>query len=302
MIVNRDAIRLVFVNLKTTFQNALQAAPGQYSKIAMVIPSSTKTEDYGWLGDVPGMREWVGDKVVKSLSAHNYSITNKSYEATIAVSRDDLEDDITGKYTQAATNFGASAAAWPDKLIFNLVNAGFSTPCYDGQYYFDTDHLVDGQSVSNMGTAPLSVATQAAAQAGYGAARTAMMSITNEEGDPLDISPNILLVHPALEDTARTLMTTDRLEDGKPNLYKGTAEVVVSARIKNPKSWFLLDTTKSVKPFIFQQRKAPVFVSQTDMNNDDVFNRAEFKFGIESRGNAGFAFWQLAYASTGEGV
>ena len=111
----------------------------------------------------------------------------------------------------------------------------------------------------------------------------------------------MLLVHPALQDVANTLMTTERLEDGKPNLYKGTAKVVVSARIKNPKSWFLLDTTKPVKPFIFQQRKAPVFVSQTDLNSDDVFMRAEFKFGVESRGNAGFAFWQLAFASTGEG-
>lgn len=301
MIINRDAIRLVFVSLKTLFQNALNAAPAQYSEIAMTVPSNTKAEDYGWLGDVPGMREWVGDKVVKSLSAYNYTITNKPFEATIAVSRDDLEDDITGKYAQAATNYGTSAAAWPDKLVFNLVNDGFTQPCYDGQYYFDTDHLVAGESVSNKGTAPLSVASQAAALAGYGTARTAMMSITNEEGDPLDITPNVLLVHPALQDIANTLMTTDRLEDGKPNLYKGTAKVLVSARIKNPKSWFLLDTTKSVKPFIFQQRKAPVFVSQTDMNNDDVFNRAEFKFGIEARGNAGFAFWQLAYGSTGEG-
>lgn len=301
MIINRDAIRLVFVSLKTLFQNALSAAPAQYSEIAMTVPSNTKAEDYGWLGDVPGMREWVGDKVVKSLSAYNYTITNKPFEATIAVSRDDLEDDITGKYAQAATNYGTSAAAWPDKLVFNLVNDGFTQPCYDGQYYFDADHLVAGESVSNKGTAPLSVASQAAALAGYGTARTAMMSITNEEGDPLDITPNVLLVHPALQDIANTLMTTDRLEDGKPNLYKGTAKVVVSARIKNPKSWFLLDTTKPVKPFIFQQRKAPVFVSQTDMNNDDVFNRAEFKFGIEARGNAGFAFWQLAYGSTGEG-
>ncbi|WP_449543645.1 Mu-like prophage major head subunit gpT family protein [Enterobacter ludwigii] len=301
MIVNRESVKLVFVNLNTTFQNALKASPGQYTEIAMTVPSTTKTEDYGWIGDVPGMREWSGDKDVKSLSAHNYTITNKSYEATIAVSRDDLEDDITGKYAQSASNFGAAAAAWPDKLVFNLVNNGFTTKCYDGQYFFDADHLVNGQSVSNVSTAPLSVATQAEAMAGYGAARTAMMSITNEEGDPLDISPNVLLVHPALQDVANTLMTTERLEDGKPNLYKGTAKVVVSARIKNPKSWFLLDTTKPVKPFIFQQRKAPVFVSQTDLNSDDVFMRAEFKFGVESRGNAGFAFWQLAFASTGEG-
>jgi phage major head subunit gpT-like protein len=37
---------------------------------------------------------------------------------------------------------GRSAAELPDELVFGLLKAGFTTPCYDGQYFFDADHPV----------------------------------------------------------------------------------------------------------------------------------------------------------------
>ncbi|MNJ69149.1 Mu-like prophage major head subunit gpT [compost metagenome] len=67
-------------------------------------------------------------------------------------------------------------------------------------------------------------------------------------------------------------------------------------------AWFLMDTTRSVKPLIFQQRKKPVFVSQQDMNNPDVFMRGMLKFGVEARGAAGFGLWQMIFGSTGKGA
>jgi len=126
-----------------------------------------------------------------------------------------------------------------------------------------------------------------------------MKKFKDDEGRPLNVTPNVLLVGPALEDTANALMTNDKLEDGKPNPYKNTATVVVDARISSDTAWFLLDTTKPVKPFVFQDRKSPVFVEQTDAQSDDVFNRKKFKFGAEARAAFGFGFWQLAFGSDG---
>jgi phage major head subunit gpT-like protein len=66
-----------------------------------------------------------------------------------------------------------------------------------------------------------------------------------------------------------------------------------------PTYWFVHVVNRPLKPFIYQQRKAPVFVEQTGMDNDDVFMRAIYKFGCEARGNAGYGLWQLSYGSTG---
>lgn len=299
MLVNKTTLQAIFVSLKTTFHNAFGAAPSVWEKIAMKVSSTSSQNDYAWLSNFPKMREWVGDKVVKSLEGFKYTLANKSFEATVGVRRNDIEDDNLGIYAPQAQMAGYSARQWPDELVMDLVNAGFTADCYDGQYFFDTDHAVAGASVSNKGTAALSVATQAAAIASYGAGRTAMRKFKDDEGRPLNVIPNVLLVPPALEHVALALVNNDRLEDGKANPYKGTAEVVVDARLTSDTAWFLLDTTKPVKPFIFQERRAPVFVEQTGEDNGDVFMRGEFKFGAESRGNAGYGLWQLAYGSTG---
>lgn len=299
MIVNASTLKAIFVNLKTTFNNAFDAAPNQWQDVAMVVPSTARANDYKWLSGFPRMQKWIGDKAVKALSASGYSITNDDWEATVEVDRNDIEDDNLGIYAPQAQMAGFSAKQLPDEIVFDLVNKAFSTPCYDGQYFFDSDHPVNGQSVSNKGSKKLSAASLAAAKASYGAGRTAMKKFKDDEGRPLNITPNILLVPPALEDEANTLMTVERLEDGKANPYKNTAKVVVAPWLTSDDAWFLLDTTKPVKPFIYQERKKPVFVEQTDPQADNVFNRKKYKFGAEARAAGGYGFWQLAYGSDG---
>lgn len=299
MLVNKSSIQAAFVALKTLFNNAFAAAPSTWDKIAMKVPSSTGSNLYAWLSAFPKMRRWVGEKHVKNLQAYSYSVVNEDWEATVAVNRNHIEDDQLGIYQPQAQMAGFSAKQLPDEIVYELVNNGFVALCYDGQYFFDVDHPVAGGSVSNLGTKALSAATLAAAQASYGAARTAMRRFKDEDGRPINISPTVLLVPPALEDTARALLTVDRLEDGKPNPYKGTAELVVESRLTSDTAWFLLDTSKPVRPFIYQERKAPVFVQQTDPEADDVFSRKEYKFGAEARAAGGYGFWQMAYGSTG---
>lgn len=61
--------------------------------------------------------------------------------------------------------------------------------------------------------------------------------------------------------------------------------------------WHLLDTSRALKPVIFQNRKAPNFVAKTAETDDNVFDRNEYVYGTDSRCNVGFGFWQLAYGS-----
>lgn len=299
MLVNAGTLKAIFVNLKTIFNNSFDSAPSQYKEIAMVVPSTGKQNDYAWLSGFPKMHKWVGEKAVKALAASKYSIVNDDFEATVEVDRNDIEDDQLGIYKPQAEMAGFSAKQLPDEIVFGLVNGGFAALCYDGQYFFDVDHPVANASVSNKGTKQLSAASQAAAMASYGAARIAMGKFKDDEGRPLNITPTVLLVPVALQDIAFTLMNSDRMDDGKANPYKGTAKVVVAPWLTSDTAWYLLDTSKPVKPFIYQERKAPVFVEQTDPQADTVFNRKKFKFGAEARVAGGYGFWQLAYGSDG---
>lgn len=299
ILVNKSSISSVFTGLKTIFNNALKAAPGNWQATAMEVLSTGKMEDYSWLSRFPMMRKWIGEKHVKALEAGKYTAINEDWETTISVDRNDIQDDHLGHYQAQANMAADSAAELPDIIVDELKNNAFTTNGIDGQFFYDTDHEVNRASVSNKLTAVLSSATRAAADASIGAARTAMMTFTDDEGSPLRLVPDTLEVPPALEATANTLANSDKLGDNSPNPYKGTFKVVVNAGLTSTTAWMLHNTKKAVKPFILQMRKRPVFVSQTSMENDDVFNKREFKFGAEARATGVYGFWQLSVGSTG---
>ncbi|WP_027714904.1 Mu-like prophage major head subunit gpT family protein [Desulfuromonas sp. TF] len=305
MIVNKANLEAVFLNLKTTFNKAFEAATGIWQQTTMLVPSGSGQNNYNWLSRFPKMRKWVGDKVIKALSAHKYTVENDDWEATVEVDRNDIEDDTLGIYSPMAQEAGFSAKQLPDEIDADLKNGAFAGLCYDGQYFYDTDHPVgDGDggtsSVSNKGTKALSNATTAAIKASYGAGREAIMSFKDDEGRPLGLVPDVLEVGPALEAMARLCVEKDKLADNAPNPYQGTARVVVNPRITSTTQWMLHVTSRPIKPFFYQERKKPVFVTQTDMNADDVFMRKKYKFGAEARAAGGYGLWQLSYGSTGE--
>ncbi|MEE9357250.1 Mu-like prophage major head subunit gpT family protein [Candidatus Vondammii sp. HM_W22] len=228
MLVNKSSLNSIFTGLKTLFNNALKAEPGTWQDTTMEIPSTGEGEDYAWLSRFPRFRKWFGDKNFKSLELGKYYKKNEDWETTIAVKRNHIDDDKLGIYNIQATSARESAGELNDIISDDLKNNAFSEKGIDGQYFYDTDHEVKEASVSNRGTAALSSATPAAAAAGYGAARTAIMKFTDDEGMPLRLVPDTLEVPPALEAIAKKLLEKDKLEDGGPNPYQGTAKVKVN--------------------------------------------------------------------------
>jgi phage major head subunit gpT-like protein len=142
MLITRQSLQSAYVGFNTSFQAGLALSAAMWPRIATRIQSTTKTQEYGWLGQFPQMREWIGDRVINGLARHGYSLTNKSYETTIAVDREDFDDDNLGIYPPMFTQLGQNAQQFPDTLVWGLLAAGFLTKCYDGQYFFDTDHPV----------------------------------------------------------------------------------------------------------------------------------------------------------------
>lgn len=299
LIINKSNLEAVFINLKTLFNKAFDSAPSIWQQTTMLVPSGSSQNNYNWLSRFPKMRRWVGEKFIKQFEAFKYAIINEDWEATVAVDRNDIEDDTLGIYAPMAQEAGYSAKQLPDEIDAELKNGAFLGLCYDGQYFYDVDHPVAGASVSNRSAAVLSAATMALAAASYGAARTAIMTFKDEEGRPLNLIGDTLEVPPALETVGKMLLEMDKLADDTPNPYKGTAKLLVNPRLTSSTAWFLHVTSRPVKPFIYQERKAPVFVQQTDAQADDVFMRKEFKFGAEARAAGGYAFWQLSFGSTG---
>lgn len=155
MIINRSNLATLETGFKATFNRGFAGVTPLWSKVATLVPSTTAKEDYGWLGSIPQMREWLGSRVINNLKLHDYSIRNKSFESTVGVPVTAIDDDSYGVYAPMMEMLGSTAAEHPDILIFiEALAGGFTTECYDGQFFFDTDHpVMDAagvdQSVSN---------------------------------------------------------------------------------------------------------------------------------------------------------
>lgn len=143
MQINQQTLRTLFIGFNAAFKEGLSSqAASQYARVATPVPSTTREQDYGWLGKIPNVREWIGDRVVHNITQSGYAIRNKPYEVTISVDRDDIEDDNLGIYTPLFQELGSASGSHYDQLVFGLLKAGFTSPCYDKQYFFDTDHPV----------------------------------------------------------------------------------------------------------------------------------------------------------------
>ncbi len=223
MLINRANLNDMFRGFQTIFQGAYTQAASQYMQVAMTVPSSTSEEKYAWLGTMPRFREWLGDRQLQSLKTWDYTVKNKDFENTVEVARNDIADDRLGIYTPMIQMLGQEARTHPDELVFGALAAGFTSLCYDGQYFFDTDHPVENADGS-VGT------------------------VSNFGGGA------------------------------------GTA-------------WYLLDTSRPIKPIIFQRRQDYQLVAMDSMSDEDVFMRKTFRYGVDARVNVGYGLWQMAYAS-----
>lgn len=292
MIVNQQAIHGITTGFKTIFNKVFNETKTLWDRVATKVPSETGEESYKWLGMIPRMREWIGDREIQNLTASDYTIKNKDFELTIGVDRNDIEDDKIGIYNPVIQDIAQSTATFPDTLVFKLLKDGFKNKCYDGETFFSENHKIGKKVVSNKGTKALSVES-------YAEARRSMMSIKDESGESLKIIPDTLVVPPALEDVARKILLADQI-DGTTNVYKNTAEILVVPELAGEdKQWYLACTSKPLKPLIYQERKAPKFTPLIDDKDENVFMRKQYLYGVDARSNVGYGFWQMAYGSTG---
>jgi phage major head subunit gpT-like protein len=61
--------------------------------------------------------------------------------------------------------------------------------------------------------------------------------------------------------------------------------------------WFLVDASRPIRPFIFQLRREYAVTRMNTLTDESVFNRREFRYGVDGRANTGVGLWQLCYAS-----
>ena len=287
--------------LQAAFSKGMQTAETVYQLFCSVIPSNSAKNTYPDLSQWPEFRKWVGPRQFKNLSAKGYSIENETFEASVEVKREDIEDDNLGVSAHIAEASGVAAKVLPDELVAKLIADAHTELCYDGKPFFSADHLgkytgddVNGDPVfaaqSNIigdPTKPLVAVLMDTTKpfkpfivqprrdfaltakfnanddnvfhnnvfqygsdgrigAGYGPwqcavaihetltpetyaqARARLGGFVGDSGRLLGTRGTMLLVGTAQETAAFELLNADKIGNGKSNIWKGTAKLVIN--------------------------------------------------------------------------
>ena len=297
--------------LKTTFYLAYDAATPLYPEISTEVPSSADQEKYAWLGTAPTMRKWVDERVPKGLLDHSYTIENDHFEASLSINRDTLEDDLTGQLNFRVQDMGQRTRRHPDGLVKTLISDGESTTCYDGQFFFDTDH-VEGSSGSQSNDLTHNVATpsaptQAEFEVALHQAIEALIGFKDDQGEPFLEewqlnSSNLICMVPKEHRKAALQTVQAGTINNTDNILQNVARVAVNPRLTNNDRFYLFYTGAPIKPFIFQQRGfndgQNLHVGMLGDNTETGFIRNTWVFGVDARYNVGYGLWQFAVLTT----
>lgn len=304
MALNTAKYEVVQRTLTQSFREAAMAATPFYPNVCSTVTSDGADEGYGLIGNMPGVREWLGDRQFNELRAADFTIKNKLWEASLQVEKTDIDDDRIGLYGPLMTDLAAEASYHPDELFFQTLVNGESTACFDGQFFFDTDHSWgDSGTQSNDLTYAAATGTTPTAEefrAAFHAARAAMMKFKNDKGKLLNrpinqrLSDLLVVVNPDFEVVATEALTANLTSTGGSNIVLDRPRIVSSAHLTDTSKMYLFNLQGALKPFVFQARQP---ISASWKGADDAETKF-LKFMTSGRYNVGYLAWWKAVLTT----
>ncbi len=273
---------------------------------ATPYPSDQETEEYGWLGQVPGMREWVGGRHAKGLSDQSYKIRNKKYESTIQFLLNELRRDKTGQIqTRINEHVNRADSHWAELLTALLV-AGESQVCYDGQYFFDTDHT-EGESGTQSNLLSIDISTPTAptsaemANAIFKAVQQ-IMGFKDDQGKSMNsVAREFLVLTPTtfMQSTSSALSDTTIVDGGtsRTNTLASAKRFSVDFDVNPDLSWtdsFVVVRSDSQVPPLIRQEEDAVEVAAKAEGSEFEFDYDAHQYGLRAQRAAGYGFWQFA--------
>ncbi len=294
--LTRDVMDRIYTGYSTKYNEGLLQADTDYLDYCEVVKSDAPIEEYPMTSLQGGMRKWIGSRHVNHLSGEKLQIVNDTYENTLGIPANDLMFDKMGLYNGRILDMGIVASnLFPKLAAVVLLN---NPKWADGKKFFVSDRKIDDKGKFKLNN----LVALGFSYDAYSTARQQMMAFVDATGEPLELEPNLLMVGPKHEETARSMLTADTITiDGVAvsNPYKNSKmKLKVSGRfIGDYKDHFrLLCTGRGLKPVVVQDVYDSGLIRKDHFNDDNMFMDDEALYGVKKIGAAGPGMPQLVVA------
>lgn len=296
-ITTRGVVGMILARLET-------GSAQWVTDLAMRMQSDQDMETYAWLGNSPALREFIGGRTPAELKELSFTISNQDYEGSILLRSKDMRRDKLGMIAIRVNQLADRSMDHPAKLLSTLIMNGESTACYDGQYFFDTDHLEDdsGTQSNDIGASAASATAPTADEMSDAimSAIQAIFGFQDDRGEPMnqDASEFTVMVPVSYMKAALKAVTALLGNGGESSTIPALKSYFNIKVVANPRlTWTtkiaVFRTDSEAKPFILQEENIPDVVALGEGSEYEQQHKKQL-FGVDWTGNVGFGFWQHA--------
>lgn len=274
------------------------------------------------LGAPPRMQEMKGTVRPQGLlDLTGPTIVNLNWEVSMDVSRQDLsKDSLLGIYKSRIQEMANEIINHPYERALAFLEAGAASTyglAYDGQYFFDTDHVDKGAKfttsqvnyqTTNIGSP--SAPTLSEFETSFKAMRATMAKYKDDQGRSINgggkgISGLAVLIPFDYLDVAEKLFNSQMIPANTGSttgsvtnpLYKA-AEILAEPAMTNSDRYFLLRLDRPTKPLILQFEKIEGKewrVEHTAIDSDQAVKSDIITFVVKGKYNLGYGQWRYAH-------
>jgi phage major head subunit gpT-like protein len=331
--IGASRLELFISNINAMFGASYSTTPIIAPQFISTVPCAGAQMVFGWTGLMPKFRVWYGPRVVNEPAPQTYTVVPVPFENTFSLDQFTLDDDLGGIYYRMVPDMARQARRWQEFEMRNLLeNAGFWTGAaqngLDGLSHWNTAHPVDlydsskgtyandftGGGVTVTITKPSGTTTAlvggAIGPTSFLTLRAYMTTIKGEDGEAMGVMPKLLMHAPLLKGEVELLLkstffappawSTIGSQVGAADnvITRFGVEPLENPLLNNAYTWYLLDTTKAFKPFVWVEREAIRIVPRVSPTDPVVFNTHKYLLGGWGRGAPA---WNFAFLSARSG-
>jgi phage major head subunit gpT-like protein len=282
--------------VKANFFSAYEAEGAQYQTITGApIASTQEVETYSWIAELTAFDYWDKTGTIPDAVANinTYTLANRPYGLNWTVSDHEVRHDKTGQINLRARQMGAGAAHWYNDQLATTIEGATSGNLFDGVPFFSASHpTTDGSTASNSLTTGYDLAQAALEEVIY-----TMRGFTGRSGKRLGVRPSHLVVPPELEFTAKRILLTNQEVAGgvrtDSDVLKGRIELIVLDALTDSNAWYVMDLTKPIRPFFFQENLALRVMDNSGNLTDSWMKNRTYKFSADGECAFGKSLWFL---------
>jgi len=245
------------VGVRTGFLSAFKEAPQVWSRVAMMVQMDARSHDVVDLGAAPMPTK--NPQVVQDFIEKSITVKPQDWYLTVSLSANAIDDDQTGSLERKARQAGRNFDKHIQNRVFTVLNGGDSATyglCYDGQHFFDLDHVDEGADYQTNQDNEYALALSLD---NFETVKVAAQKFVDDQGEYVNYDYDLIVCAPDLERTAFNIVGNPEAYDTanrERNPYSGEFDLLTSPQFDST-AWHLIASSEEIKPILVAWRKSP---------------------------------------------